>query len=622
MAQVPSNLIPTRITQLPDAPVASQDGLLLYVYGGSTYKIRAGDLLSVSGVPTSRQVIAGTSLQGGGALSANVTLSVAPAGVSDTELSTTGVTAGSYGDASTICAVTVNAQGRVTTVSEIPVTAVMSNVDGVLTLEHGGTSKNLAPVAGSIVWTDANSMQLSPPGLSGQVLVSNGTEAPGWGSALLVVDQAANLVYAGPESGSPAATAFRALVNADLPNSGATVGTYGSATQVAQVTVNAKGVVTAVADVTVTPAFSSITATPTTLTGYGISDAQPLDGDLSAIAALTGTTGLLKKTAENTWILEEASPSGITAVTATSPLVSSGGTAPDISIPQASGSVAGYLSSADWTTFSNKVSLAGTETLTNKTINLASNTLVATSAQLRAALTDETGSGSAVFATSPTLVTPALGTPSSVTLTNATDLPVSTGVSGLGTGVATFLGTPSSANLLVAVTDGTGTGALVFGTTPTLTTPVLVNPSYSGTTANGGTVTTIDINGGTVDGTVIGGATPAAGTFTTAVATSLTVNGVAITGVPGLAVVNVSATTQTAVKNNQYIMQNVALSTLTLPATPADGDTVAMTVGNGLLTNVIARNGSTIMGLAQDLTVDNSLATVTLRYVNSDWRLI
>jgi hypothetical protein len=52
------------------------------------------------------------------------------------------------------------------------------------------------------------------------------------------------------------------------------------------------------------------------------------------------------------------------------------------------------------------------------------------SANLAAALTDETGSGSAVFATSPTLVTPILGTPTSVTLTNATGLPLTTGVTG------------------------------------------------------------------------------------------------------------------------------------------------------------------------------------------------
>ena len=77
----------------------------------------------------------------------------------------------------------------------------------------------------------------------------------------------------------------------------------------------------------------------------------------------------------------------------------------------------------------------------------------------------------------------ALGTPSSGTLTNATGLPIGTGVSGLGTGVATFLATPSSANLISAVTDETGTGSLVFATSPTLTTPVLGTPT-SGNLSN------------------------------------------------------------------------------------------------------------------------------------------
>lgn len=64
----------------------------------------------------------------------------------------------------------------------------------------------------------------------------------------------------------------------------------------------------------------------------------------------------------------------------------------------------------------------------------------------------------------------ALGTPSSGTLTSCTGLPISTGVSGLGTGVATFLATPSSANLRSAVTDETGSGGnLMFSDGPTFT---------------------------------------------------------------------------------------------------------------------------------------------------------
>lgn len=60
---------------------------------------------------------------------------------------------------------------------------------------------------------------------------------------------------------------------------------------------------------------------------------------------------------------------------------------------------------------------------------------------------------------------------------NVTDtLPIGnggTGITSFGTGIATFLGTPSSANLAAALTDETGTGVNVFATSPTLVTPTL-----------------------------------------------------------------------------------------------------------------------------------------------------
>lgn len=77
-----------------------------------------------------------------------------------------------------------------------------------------------------------------------------------------------------------------------------------------------------------------------------------------------------------------------------------------------------------------------------------------------------------------TFTTPVLGTVAAGSvLTNATGLPIGTGVSGLGTGVATFLGTPTSANLKAALTDETGSGAAVFATSPALVTPDLGTPS-------------------------------------------------------------------------------------------------------------------------------------------------
>jgi hypothetical protein len=110
-----------------------------------------------------------------------------------------------------------------------------------------------------------------------------------------------------------------------------------------------------------------------------------------------------------------------------------------------------------------------------------------TSANLRAAMTDETGTGSLVFGTSPTLtsptlISPALGTPTVLVGTNITgtaagltagNVTTNANLTGAITSVgnATSLGSFTSANLASALTDETGTGANVFANTPTLVTP-------------------------------------------------------------------------------------------------------------------------------------------------------
>ncbi len=108
-----------------------------------------------------------------------------------------------------------------------------------------------------------------------------------------------------------------------------------------------------------------------------------------------------------------------------------------------------------------------------------------TSLQLLGIISDETGTGLLVFGTSPTLVTPALGTPSALVLTNATGLPPAgvTGVAAVQTDNLSVFAATTSLQLLGVISDESGSGLLVFNNSPTFITPVLGTPA-SGVATN------------------------------------------------------------------------------------------------------------------------------------------
>ena len=604
MSDVPSNLIPTRITQLPTAPVASEDSLMMIVYNGNNYQIRVGDLLSVAGVPTTRQVIAGTGMTGGGQLSSNVTLGVATGGITSTQLSATGVAAGSYGDATNIPVFTVDSTGRVTAASTIAATisgyvpttrqviagtgltgggplnanvtlaadfsdslplaglttgssgvatsisrsdhkhpqvdlSSANEVENILGLSNGGTARSLTPNAGAMIWSGADGLYVSAAGTAGQVLVSGGSGVPTWGNTVLITDQPANVVYAGPVSGPDAPTGFRSLVNADLPLSGVTANTYGSSTTIPVITVNSKGIVTGVstssvigtlsyqggwnASTNIPALVSSVgtngyyyvvtTAGSTNLNGitdWAIGDWAIFNGtawqkidQTNTVTSVNGQTGAV-------------SVGTVTSVAMTVPTgLSISGTPITTSGTLALTLAAGYSIPTDanqtnWTTAytqtqqwnggsTNLVAATGRTSLGATTVGGNMFTLVNPSAitfpqfnvnntvSALDAASFRTAIGAGTSSTTGTVTSVGgTGTVNGITLTGTVTSTGNLTLGGTLSGVS--LTTQVSGTLPVlnggtGVTTSTGTGNVVLSTSPTLTTPILGTPT-SGTLTN------------------------------------------------------------------------------------------------------------------------------------------
>ena len=258
-------------------------------------------------------------------------------------------------------------------------------------------------------------------------------------------------------------------------------GTPSSGTVTTASVVSANGFAGTVATDTTTPAITISTSITGLLKGDGTAISAATSGTDYAIPSgnITGTAAGLSTT-----LAVASGGTGLATLTADNVILGNGTSAPTFVAPSTSGNV---LTSNGTTWLSSAPAGGGGSGTVTKASVVSANGFggsVATDTTTPAITISTSitgllkGDGTAISAATAgtDYVAPsgALGTPSSGTLTSCTGLPISTGVSGLGTSVAAFLATPNSANLASCLTDETGTGgSLVFATSPALTTPTI-----------------------------------------------------------------------------------------------------------------------------------------------------